>query len=192
MTCSFLMFSSLTVSGMFVHRDTFSNIAYSTLWQYMYVASVCITWIVFQAGICNISFISSQKHCLKSPQSFGTFLCFPFRTWLYSTRERNNGGNVARFLSSKWKFLITDNHHHVVLMTQRLPQLFTVINCKISIDINPPTLFFSSLKFIRIHSVCKMRNNRIDYKKVTMEKEKRKNKKIGKIHGTQMSLKHVE
>ena len=61
-------------------------------------------------------------------------------------------------------------------MTQRLPQLFTLIDCEISIGINPPTMCLSPFK---IHPQCvKCETIGIDYKKCNNgKKQNRKNEK---------------
>lgn len=143
MTCSFLMFSSLTASGICVRTQIYffehCIFHFVTMWKLRLFA---LLESYFKNGICNISFISSQKHCLKSPHVFRHFPLFSFQDIHDNTVHRE--GNVARFLSSKWNFLYQRyNHHHVILMTQRLPQLFTLIDCEISIGINPPTMCLS-------------------------------------------------
>jgi len=87
------------------YTDIFLNIAYSTLWQYE-LRLFALLETYFKNGICNISFISFQKHCLKSPHVFRHFPLFSFQDIHDNTVHR--GGNVARFLSSKWNFLIKD------------------------------------------------------------------------------------
>lgn len=131
-------------------------------------------------GICNSSFISSQMHCLKSPHVFRHIPLF----FLFSGHDNTHGGRWRRKCrkdfyhqtEKKKNFLINNNHHHhVILMTQRLPQLFTLIDCEISIGINSSSCSVSFLFFTS--TVCEMRNNRNWLqKKVTMTKrENRKN-----------------